>query len=226
MGKRGQKRVNIENIVPQENQLSGIYSVLCDNQNMKTRSGKQQMSESTNASVIPSPKKYSDAELLQDIANTASSSSIVEVEVPYELHTESSESPLSGTHLNEHTPVKHQTAAISTLAETISVTTQATPTANLKILCDAVDHDETVSSESSVVCAVTGGEPVTPTTNLKMLITAACPEIELSKSRLFTDDDEDEDDDEVLGGELSKKSSKAVASATRKQKSLGILCRR
>lgn len=235
MGKRRQARGNVENIAPQEGRLLlDINSLHQDYNNMKTRSGRAQLvSEGSRIPPAPNADEYPTAVLLQDLANTASNSQIVEIEIPYDISAGStSRSPLSETNSNEHTPEKrvHVVEYSPRVVELIGATTQATPTANLKILCDAVDHDETISSESSMVRTITGAEPVTPTTNLKMLITAASPEIrslELSKSRLFTDDDDEDDDDQVLDdGESGKKSSKAAAAATRKQKSLGILCRR
>ena len=228
MGKRDRDRGNIENISPQRQSfLASDFSLQSD---MKTRSTSKVQVQPTDASAVPpapNAEQYPTAVLLQEMANTASTSSVIEIEVPYEV-SGSNRSPLAESSYNELTPEKKDARSSPKVMGLTNINAQATPTANLKILCDAVDHDETVTSEPTIVHSVRGDEPVTPTTNLKMLITAASPEIrslEMSKSRLFTDEDED-DDDPLDDCEMSKKSSKALAAATRKQKSLGILCRR
>ena len=228
MGKRRQQRGNIENVAPEQESyfLDSDLSPQSDSFEMKTRSSAKIELEKPTAPPTPNPVDYPTAVLLQEIAHSASTSNVIEVEVPYDIGV-SGRSPLAESSYNELTPEKQSLHELHKTVET-STATQATPTANLKILCDAVDHDETVSSEGSIPRGPSGTEPVTPTTNLKMLITAASPEIrslELSKSRLFTDEDEEDDDIPEETG-VTKKVSKATAAATRKQKSLGILCRK
>lgn len=230
MGKRRPEKANIENIKPlKETGASKVSSLpnLDSCSIMKTRSGKARTSEAKDDNL--SPDKHppvgvgsSCTVLMHDISNSLET--VVEVEVPYELgvNKETDASPASGH--SGHTPEKERGASAS---PTAVIHSEATPTANLKVLCDAVDHDESLSSEPQALKILRGDEPVTPTSNLKMLITAASPEIrnlELSKSRLFVD--EDDDDEQWEDDETSKKVSKSAAAATRKQKSLGILCRR
>ncbi|XP_067946237.1 transcription factor E2F7-like isoform X2 [Watersipora subatra] len=218
MGKRKEERKNIENIEPSQELFLHDTSLKYPCK-MKTRSKK---GSSTKLTPVTDPVAYPTATLLQEIAQTASTVDSTNI-----VSQQSASLDSSDLNCNEVTPKKQLGSTATPAVDLGAVATRATPTANLKILCDAVDHDETVCSESQITQGVTGDEPVTPTTNLKVLINAASPEIrslELSKSRLFTDEDEEEEDE--FDHIIVHKSTKVAAAATRKQKSLGILCRR
>lgn len=213
MGRRDKGEDDIENIAPSYGRVNSVKSKNTVS-TMKTRSNKSQ----TKTAVVKNTKLG--ALTTQDPSSHEALPSI-EVELSGSSST-SARSPLLESSRNDLTPEKIETETGDTLANHIE-STEATPTTNLKILCDAVDHDESISETSGGATLKT--DPVTPTSNLKMLINAASPEIrslELSKSRLFTDDEEEfEEDLDTSTRKVSKSSA-----ATRKQKSLGILCRR
>ena len=222
MGKKEHAADDIENRAPSD-ELNLRPAKLYNSEHlntMKTRSAK--VVESKNIPPSPNRHEFPAAALIQDLATTASAENQkVSPEPP------AARSPLADSQNvdNESTPEKIPTTEdVNRLLAAVDQA-DATPTANLKILCDAADQDESTASESAEGGATQRAEPVTPTANLKMLITAASPEIrslELSKSRLFTDDDDDEEDEEESAPQ--KKGGKGPS--TRKQKSLGILCRR
>lgn len=227
MGERRDSVDDIENRPPSDELSSTIVYAHSyfpkQSTTMKTRSGK-----ATEIKKLSSPNRqeFPAAALIQDLATTASAD-IQRVSPEPPISQSSCKSPQADSRSvdNDSTPEKIPTTEdVNRLLAAVDQA-DATPTANLKILCDAADQDESTTSEKADGESSQRAEPVTPTANLKMLITAASPEIrslELSKSRLFTDDDEEEDDDEDVAPQ--KKSGKGPS--TRKQKSLGILCRR
>lgn len=209
MGKRRQAGENIENTPPvyQQNLQNSIDHM----NNMKTRSTKSQAAHHVIEDV-----NSEDCAILEELAESVASGSVIEIEIPYETISPS-KSPLAESSINEQTPEKG--SGVDTLP-----VPGTTPTTNLKILCAAVDHDESLSSEYGEPVRT---DPVTPTANLKMLITAASPEIrslELSKSRLFADEDDEEEDQMYEDDEPPKRIPGSKVSTARKQKSLGILC--
>lgn len=235
MGKRKSQQANLENISPEQKRATSASYILLTN--MKTRSGKataasnnESDSSPPSGNVITETIEYPAVQLIQDLATSASVTVITSDSATTEL-SQPDKSPLAESSINEQTPEKSDSATqvINELLKEAGQIANATPTANLKILCEAVDHDESGTSDQSQEVQIRN-DPVTPTANLKMLITAASPEIrslELSKSRLFEDDEDMEDDDEDdMDDAKPTAKRKQSRGPTRKQKSLGILCRR
>ena len=207
MGKRRNRSANIENISP-ELRTSATRNLIG---NMKTRSGKAtasseegETSTSSSSKVITEEIEYPAVQLIQDLATSASVTVTASASATSDGSlSQPNKSPLAESSINEQTPEKSNstTQVINELLKEAGQITNTTPTANLKILCEEADHDESGTSDQSQEVR-TRTDPVTPTANLKMLITAASPEIrslELSKSRLFEEDeDEDDDDDDDL----------------------------
>lgn len=240
MGKRKSQAANIENISPTQQNTPNIdsssgYLLLTD---MKTRSSKRSDEDDASGNVLTEVSheiEYPAVQLIQDLASSVCvTTSVSDSSITTDSHHQVNKPPLAESSINEQTPEKcdSTTDMINEIIRETGQIANATPTTNLKILCEAVvDHDESGASEHSHDIR-TRTDPVTPTANLKMLITAASPEIrslELSKSRLFTDDDDEEELEEVEEceeGTVSGGKRKQSRGATRKQKSLGILCRR
>lgn len=237
MGKRRNQGSNIENISPTlHHKSSSGYLLLTE---MKTRSGKASSNEdSSSANVITEASQeieYPAVQLIQDLAVSANESvtaSTSNSQTTNDSTNQASRSPLAESSINEQTPEKSDTTSevINELLKEAGQISSTTPTTNLKILCEAVvDHDESGTSELSSQEIKTRTDPVTPTANLKMLITAASPEIrslELSKSRLFAEDEDEDDMEEEDEEPVTTGKRKQSRGPTRKQKSLGILCRR
>lgn len=234
MGKRRGCKENIENLSPVSHHQSSASarnsSLDCDT--MKTRSGRDAAATSPKHEppTDTSQATFSASELIQTIASSVSAESIIREADTCVTTAAGSRSPLLA--VNEQTPEKSDRDTFICLVPTDQA--DATPTTNLKILCDAANESFSPAEISVASNSRVRTEPVTPTANLKMLITAASPEIrslELSKSRLFEDDDEDDDDDieELFDGdshERPKKKSGKTPVVARKARSLGILCRR
>lgn len=234
MGKRDRSKSNIENRTPvnrrQQSCNTKDTNHGCDT--MKTRSGRDPNVDYKQKELSTNPADFPAAALMQNIASSVSAETTSKESDIAITTTAGNRSPLTSSAFNEQTPEK------STQHETViclvPVETDATPTTNLKILCDAANESFSPAEITLDNSCRVRAEPVTPTANLKMLITAASPEIrslELSKSRLFEDDeDEDiegEDDmDDEDGEERQKKKSGKAPQMARKAKSLGILCRR
>jgi len=123
---------------------------------MKTRSAKP---------GDKSDSEYPASALIQSLATNAATDTIVETSASEHLRTTLGEASIS-----EHTPEKE--TAINKLIAVSSIDPN-TPTCNLRILCDAVDQDESNLSESSsqpiIIQSeghVPGTDPVTPTGGL------------------------------------------------------------
>lgn len=251
----GRRKVYIENV---ENTSPNQFIRSSTNQSLKvmqTRSTKSNSGTETGKAgkdkPPPSGDEYPASALIQEIVTSISS----DTEKPQSPRTSTaagtSRSPLAESSCNEQTPEKSTDSEYVSRLVDLAGQSEATPTTNLKILCEVADKNESVSSADELIeVEVLQGsdgetrrraaEPVTPTANLKMLITAASPEIrslELSKSRLFADDEDDDDEmDDTMDdmdahspGSAPKRKGKADARggvSARKQKSLGILCRR